>query len=181
MTANIQLIIYQGLFILLLGMSLISSAKEQPTKPITITTSIDSFLLPREFVAADIWKTLKIPPIETNYFLFRLPSTYAEENIQGFIAMENYFEQHVVVTVEVLTEKREKEMVNTDSSKCRQASHDLYPQSVPYKRCEYRKHLSPEPIAIKYHLNGENNLYYQEVEVLIKKKLNEWKIKPSND
>lgn len=148
---------------------------------INVTTDIGSFVFPKEFVAADVWKTLKIPPFETNYFLFRLPSNYAESSIQGFAATENYFEQNVVVTVEVLTEKREAAMKNIDSSKCRQASHDLYPQSVPYKRCEYRKHFSPEPIAIKYHLNGENNLYFREVEALIRQKLTEWKIEPRNN
>jgi hypothetical protein len=149
--------------------------------PIKVTTDIGSFVFPREFVAAGVWKTLKIPPFETNYFLFRLPSNYAESSIQGFAATENHFKQNIVVTVEALTEKRQAEMKNIDSSKCRQASHDLYPQSVPYKRCEYRKHFSPESIAIKYHLNGENNLYFREVEALIRQKLNEWKIEPRNN
>ncbi len=149
--------------------------------PIKVTTYIGTFVFPREFVAADIWKTLKIEPFETNYFLFRLPSNYAEKNISGFASIENYFEQHVVVTIEVLTQKRLPELQDVDSSKCRQASHDLYPQSVPYKRCEYRKHFSPESIAIKYHLNGENNLYFREVEALIRQKLNEWKIEPRNN
>lgn len=180
MTAKIQ----QGLdavwscfaMLFFLGLLIWQSAQAEIRGPIKVRTDNGTFIFPREFAAADIWKTLKIKPFETNYFLFRLPSTYAEKNIQGFAAIENYFEQHVVVTVEVLTKKRQVELQDIDSSRCRQASHDLYPQSVPYKRCEYRKHLSSDGIAIKYHLNGENNQYYREVEALIQKKLNEWKV-----
>lgn len=176
MTTKIRQAIRHSLYAAVLGLLLMPAVQADSRGPIKITTDSGSFLLPREFVAIDLWKTLKIPPFETNYFVFRLPSTYAEKEIKGFTSVENQFEQEVIVTVEVLTHKRLVELKGIDSQECRVAAHDLYPESVPYQRCEYRKHLSSDGIAIKYHLNGENNQYYREVEALIRKKLSEWNV-----
>ena len=98
-----------------------STAQAETRGPIKIITDSGSFLLPRGFVAIDLWKTLKIPRFETNYFVFRLPSTYAEKEINGFTAVENHFEQEVIVTVEVLTKKRLAVLEGIDSQQCRHA------------------------------------------------------------
>jgi len=176
MTIKIRRLVRHSLCISVLGVLLMSATQAEPLGPIKITTDRGSFLLPREFAAIDLWETLEIPPFETNYFVFRLPSKYAEAKIAGFTSLENYFEQEVIVTVEVLTQKRLANLKDIDSQECREAAHDLYPESVPYQRCEYRKHFSSDGIAIKYHLNGGNNQYYRAVETLILNKLREWKL-----
>jgi hypothetical protein len=176
MTTKIRQVIRHSLYVAVLGLLLMPAVRAETPGPIKITTDSGSFLLPREFVAINLWETLKIPPFQTNYFVFRLKSTYAEKEIKGFTVFENQFDQEVIVTVEVLTKKRLAVLEGINSQQCRQANHDLYPQSVPYKRCEYRKHFSPEGIAIKYQLNGENNQYFREVELLAREKLNEWKM-----
>ena len=176
MIAKIRQLVRHSLYIAVLGLLLMSTAQAETRGPIKITTDSGSFLLPRGFVAIDLWKTLKIPPFETNYFVFRLPSTYAEKEINGFTAVENHFEQEVIVTVEVLTKKRLAVLEGIDSQQCRQANHDLFPQSVPYQRCEYRKYFSPEGVAIKYQLNGVNNQYFREVALLAREKLNGWQM-----
>ncbi|MDA9091158.1 hypothetical protein OAE19_03535 [Porticoccaceae bacterium] len=169
---SIRYVVFAAVF----GLLLIPAAQGEPRGPIQVTTDIGAFLIPRQFVAIDLWKTLKIPPFETNYFVFRLPSKYVEAKISGFTAIENHFEQEVIVTVEVLTKKRHAMLEGIDSRQCRQENHDLYPQSVPYRRCEYRKYFSPGGIAIKYQLNGENNQQFRYVEALAWGKLNEWKM-----
>ena len=168
----IRYIIFAAVF----GLLFMTAAQGESRGPIKVTTNIGPFMLPRDFVAIDLWRTLKIPPFETNYFVFRLPSKYAEAKIAGFTAIENHFEQEVIVTVEVLTQKRLANLKDINSQECREAAHDLFPESVPYQRCEYRKHFSSDGIAIKYHLNGVNNQYYREVGALILKKIREWKV-----
>ena len=76
MTAKIQ----QGLdavwscfaVLFFLGLLIWQSAQAEIRGPIKVRTDNGTFIFPREFAAADIWKTLKIKPFETNYFLFRL-------------------------------------------------------------------------------------------------------------
>ena len=164
-----------NLRIVLVGFLLISGVQAETRGPIKIITQDGRYLYPREFVAIDEWETLKVPPLKTNFFVFRLPAAYAKNAISGFTALENYFKQDVIVTVEVLSKKRLAELDGIDSQQYYQGNHDTYPQSVPYKRCEYRKHFSPEGVAVKYQLNGENNQYFRQVEALIRKKLSEWK------
>jgi hypothetical protein len=145
------------------------------TAPYEFQTRHGTFRIPRAFAPIEEWKTMRVDPQATDYFLARLPADHVAGRIEGFAPELNFFRQDVVVAVEALSDRRRKLVAAKPAELCWVAPHDTEPRSTPYDRCEYRLRTADELFAVKFWLNGDNRRHRAAVGQLIESLLMEWK------
>ncbi len=143
-----------------------------------IHTDRGEFAVPRTF-AVPVWRDLRPLSFRSNYFVMQLPADFVAERVEGYAPRLNHFTQDVVVAVEALSPSRLRALWGSPTQRhCEFSAHDLAPESVPYRRCEYRR-LSARLFAVKFWLGGDNNDLIDEVSELVLETVGGWLVSPA--